>query len=208
MRHFAIVLTSCILSLSSLFLSCKKDSEKKNLRNNVLSSENHISLTIESDTVTIIDGVDGWLNKVGSGEGVIDTNNIYLHREYSEFANNSGDTIRIYFIELFSSPPSQAEKEAIIAPGSYDLGYGSGSSFSLGQVQSGVAVTYVNNGVRWSTENNPQSDYLFIVDSQLVNSSNTSKFITFGRFEGQVFDINGNALNFCSSSFRVITYKN
>ena len=206
MRYLSSLLAA--LTIAFTFTSCTKDSEKKNQGNNVLASENHITLTIDGDSLTIIDGIGGWLNKVGSGGGVVDTNGTYLHREFSEFSNSNGDTLRIYFIELFSNSPTQAQKEAIVSPGTYSLGYGASNSLSSGQAESGVVVTYVSNGVRWSTEYGTQSNYFFEVDSQVVNSANTSKYVTFGRFEATIFDGNGNSMDFGSPSFRAITYRN
>lgn len=189
-----------------MFMACVKDSTEENLGNNVLSSENHITYVLNSDTVNIIDGINGWLNKVGAGGGMLDT--VYLHREYSEFSNVNGDTIRIYFIEKFSAEPSQQEKEAMIHIGEYDPGYGTGNSLDPADVTNGVAITYKADGTLWSTELGAQNDFLFAVDSQLVNSHNTSKYFTYGRFQGTLYNANGNTLNISDASFRAITIFN
>lgn len=189
-----------------MFIACTKDSTKENLGNNVLSSENHITYVLNNDTVNIIDGVSGWLNKVGAGGGMLDT--VYLHREYSEFSNVNGDTIRIYFIKKFSAEPNQQEKEAMIHLGGYDPGYGTENSLDPATVTNGVAITYRSEGILWSTELGAQNDFLFVVDSQLVNSLNTSKNFTYGRFQGTLYNAAGNELNISEASFRAITIFN
>lgn len=183
-------------------LSCTKDANK-NTANNILSSDRYVLAEVNGDTLLIQDGVAGFVNKVGTGGGVIDTNGTELWRQFTEYGNGT-DTLRIYFIELFSSTPSATQKEEIVRVGNYDYGSGTGSVIPQGVAENGVVISYKNNNTWWTTEGHEQYNKSFVVDSLLTNSGNTSKYIVSGTFSCNMFNSNGDSISVNNTSFRAL----
>lgn len=204
----SILFIIALVAITIGYTSCSKSNNGGNLGNNVLSSENHVTYVLGTDTVNIVDGVGGWLNKVGSGGGVVDTNGTYLQREFSEFGKANGDTLRIYFIKQFNNAPDQQQKEAMISLGNYTAGNGSSNSVNPNDLEDGVVITYRTTQNYWSTELGTQNNFMFEVDTLQQNSSNTSKYVIYGQFTGTLYNSGGTPLNISASSFRAIVINN
>lgn len=200
-NSFAIYLVA-LLSIGTAFYSCDKESENENTSNNIIATDQFVSVEINGNSLQITDGSDNFDNRVGSGGGIISGNNDFLWRELSEYANPTGDSLRFYFIDIFSGEPSAAEKESVVSVGSYDFGFGTDNSITSGTARSGAAIVYITNGKRWSTEYGTQDTANFFqVDSLVVNGNNSSKYIAYGRFSCTLFDINGNSQTFTDGQF-------
>ena len=183
------------------FVSCQDDSNK-NESNNILSSDRFVLVVLGNDTLLIQDGVAGFLNQVGTGGGTIDANGTYLVRQFTEYSNNT-DTLRLYFIELFASEPSEPQKEAVVGVRSYGFGAGTGEVFSATDTAyNGVVVSLKQNGQWWTTEGYDQSASSFRIDSLTDNTGNASKYIIEGSFSGTLYDTAGNSITVTTASFK------
>lgn len=171
-----------IAALAIAMSSCKDRSNGANLGNNVLASDQYLAASIGSDSLTIEDGVSGFVNSAGSGGGVVDTNGNYLQREFTEYSNNA-DILRIYFLQLFSDTPSTQQVADMVQTGNYSYGQGTTNAFINDTVISGVAITYTKDGTTWSTEYESQSSSTFTVDSVWANTvDNASSYFVKGTF--------------------------
>lgn len=195
-----LIYTATILVLI-LIASCAKDTND-NKANNILSSDRYLLAMVNGDSLLIQDGVGGFVNKVGTGGGVIDTNGTYLVRQFTEYGNGT-DTLRIYIIELFGSEPSESQKEAVVHVGSYDYGAGFGSIIPQGGAQNGVVITFKNSGAWWSTEGHTQTGS-FTIDSLTSNTNNSSKYVFDGSFGCTLFNNNGDSLVVSNASFSAL----
>lgn len=176
-----------------LAVSCKKDSDKDgDINQNTFSAK----VVINGDTITMEPALVGYTNAVGAGGGVIDTAGNYLFRQFSEFASVN-DTLRIYFMDLFPSEPTAAEKEAIVRTGSYPTGYGTFDVVAADvNIIAGAAIVYIDaNGARWTTDRDPQNqpNWSFNVTNHELNVRDIfSKYNTSLTFSARLYNpLNG-----------------
>ncbi len=172
-----------------IFISCKKDS---NDGKGINHSDFYAELVIDGDTVTMQERVNGYTNVPGSGGGVADTAGNYLFRQFTQYSS-ANDTLRIYFIDIFSSTPNQSEKEGIIHTGTYPTGYGAMDAIAPdASLKAGAAIVYIDaNGTRWSTDRNPelQPNWSFNVTKHENNSvDGYSKYLTDMDFTARLYN--------------------
>lgn len=161
------------------FAACTKDSNKDgDINQSPFSAE----VVIGGDTIKMEQGLVGYTNGPGQGGGVIDTNDTYLFRQFTQFASPN-DTLRIFFIDTFGSEPTAAQKEALVRTGSYPTGYGTADVIAPdASLKAGAAVVYIDSlGNRWTTDRNPenQPNWSFNISRhELNNVDNVSKYMT------------------------------
>ncbi len=192
--RYAIILP---LLLMLGMVSCKKDSEKDgDINQNNFSAE----VVINGDTIIMEPALVGYTNAVGAGGGVIDTVGNYLFRQFTEFASVN-DTLRIYFIDIFATEPTAAQKEAIVRAGTFPTGYGTFDVIAPdANLLSGAAIVYIDaNGTRWTTDRDPQNqpNWSFLVTSHTQNTvDNFSEFNTSMTFSARLYNpLNGNFID-------------
>ena len=170
--------------------SCTKDSNKGG---DINVEDFYAEVVIDGDTINMTDRLNGYTNGVGSGGGVADSNSHYLFRQLTEFAGTQ-DTLRIYFIKIFNSPPDAAAKEAVVHSGSYLPGNGTADVILPGaDLEDGAAIVYIApDGTRWVSDRTPtaQPNWNFNVTSHTENDiDNFSKYITDITFTGKLYNL-------------------
>lgn len=153
------------------FVSCKKDSDKDG---DINKTSFFAEVVINGDTIEMKQALVGYTNAVGSGGGVVDTAGNYLFRQFTEFASQN-DTLRIYFIDIFSAAPTAAQKEGVVHTGNYNTGYGTFDVIAPdANLLAGAAVVYIDSvGTRWTTDRDPkvQPNWAFNVSSHTANTN-------------------------------------
>ncbi len=193
MRYFILL----PIALMLLIVSCKKDSDKDgDINQTAFSAE----VVIDGDTIKMEQALVGYTNSVGSGGGVVDTAGNYLFRQFTEFASVN-DTLRIYFIELYPSEPTAAQKEAIVKIGNFPTGYGTFDVIAPdANLLAGAAIVYIDaNGTRWTTDRDPsiQPNWRFTVTTHTLNSRDIfSKYNTSMSFSARLYNpLNGDFID-------------
>lgn len=193
MKYIALLSMLVMLTV----VSCKKDSEKDGDINQTAYSA---TVVIDGDTITMEPALVGYTNAVGSGGGVIDTAGNYLFRQFTEFASPN-DTLRIYFIDLFTEAPTAAQKEAVVHTGTYPTGYGTFDVVAADvNIIAGAAIVYIDaNGTRWTTDRDPQNqpNWSFNVSSHEPNNRDVfSKYFSQMTFKARLYNpLNGNFID-------------
>jgi hypothetical protein len=167
------------IALVFAFASCKKDSDKNG---DINQGSFYGKVVINGDTIELKQALVGYTNGVGSGGGVIDTAGNYLFRQFTEFGS-ANDTLRIYFIDVFATEPTAAQKEATVRTGNYNTGYGTLNAIAPdANLKAGAAVVYIDSmGTFWTTDKDPenQPNWAFNVSSHTANTNDGfSKYIT------------------------------